>query len=110
MRMPSVRKQACFLASCLLAAGCFNPAFTRLPMFGAGQPQVEKRSYERHDPFPDTFAAPDMQVRPRAFSDQRTEPRRALEEQLFQGMPGGGPVPSASPDLRGSQYRDSVRY
>lgn len=97
-------------ATCLLMTGCFSDAFTRLPAFGNGQPQVEKRSFERHDPFPDKMSAPDMQVRPREFSNQRSEPRRALEEKLFQGTTGNDPFQSGSPDLRGSQYRDSVRF
>ncbi len=108
--MSSVMKSAGLVAACLLTAGCFNPSFTRLPTFASGQPQVEKRSYERHDPFPDGLSAPDMQVRPREFSHQRSEPRRALEEELFRGTTGNGAFPPGSPDLRGSQYRDSVRF
>ena len=108
--MLSVVKSVGIGAACLLVAGCFNSGLTRLPTFASGQPQVEKRSFERHDPFPDRLSAPDMQVRPRGFSHQRTEPRRALEEQLFQGTTGSGQFPPQSPDLRGSQYRDSVRF
>lgn len=107
--MAALMNRACLAAGCLLAAGCFNPAFTRLPMLDPGQPQVEKRSYERHDPFPDRLSAPDTQVRPREFNGQRTEPRRALEERLLQGTMGYGEFPESS-DLRGSQYRDSIRY
>ena len=95
---------------CLLLAGCVNPALTRLPTFEAGHPFVEKRSYERHDPFPDRLIGPDTQVRPRDFNDQRAEPRRALEEQMFQGAkPGTNTLPETE-DLRGSRYRDSVRF
>jgi hypothetical protein len=108
--MSSVVKSAGVAAACLLMTGCFNSGLTRLPGFESGQPQVEKRSYERHDPFPDELSAPDMQVRPREFSNQRSEPRRALEEKLFQGTTGNDPFQSGSPDLRGSQYRDSVRF
>ena len=108
--MSSVVKSVGLAAICLLMAGCFNAGSTRLPTFETGQPQVEKRSFERHDPFPDELSGPDMQVRPRGFSNQRTEPRRALEEQLFQGTTGNGQFPPQSPDLRGSQYRDSVRF
>ena len=108
--MSSVVKSVGLAATCLLMTGCFSDAFTRLPEFGNGQPQVEKRSYERHDPFPDKLSAPDMQVRPREFSNQRSEPRRALEEKLFQGTTGNGAFPPGSLDLRGSQYRDSVRF
>jgi hypothetical protein len=108
--MSSVVKSAGLAATCLLMTGCFSDAFTRLPAFESGQPQVEKRSYERHDPFPDVLSAPDMQVRPREFSNQRSEPRRALEEELFQGMKDNGGFPPGGPDLRGSQYRDSVRF
>jgi hypothetical protein len=95
---------------CLLLAGCVNPAFTRLPTFDAGHPFVEKRSFERHDPFPDRLDGPDTQVRPREFNDQRTEPRRALEERLFQGARPSLNSQPETEDLRGSQYRDSVRF
>ncbi len=108
--MSSVVKSAGLAAACLLMSGCFNSGLTRLPEFGNGQPQVEKRSFERHDPFPDELSAPDMQVRPREFSNQRSDPRRALEEELFRGTTGNGSIQPGSPDLRGSQYRDSVRF
>ena len=98
-------------AGCLLLAGCLNPARTRIPTFEAGHPRVEKRSFERHDPFPDRLTGPDMEVRPRSFNNQRTEPRRALEERLFQGTTSPGPnTPPGTEDLRGSVYRDSVRF
>jgi hypothetical protein len=108
--MLSVVKSVGLAVICLLMAGCFSDKFTRLPAFETGQPQVEKRSFERHDPFPDRLSAPDTQVRPRGFDNQRTEPRRALEEMLFQGTTDNGEFPFGRPDLRGSQYRDSVRF
>lgn len=93
----------------LVTTGCFNPTFTRVPEVAASQPQVEKRSFERHDPFPDRALGPDTQVRPREYNNQRTIPRKSLEEQLFQGTSGSVTNP-ASPDLRGAQYHNSVRY
>lgn len=108
--MPSDRWMRCLPAGCLLLAGCLNPALTRLPALHPGHPQVEKRSFERHDPFPDRLMGPDTEVRPREFNEQRTEPRRALEERLFQGAGQNGRFPPRTPDLRGSEYRDSVRY
>ena len=95
---------------CLLQWGCFNPALTRLPAFNAGHPLVEKRSYERHDPFPDRLNGPDTQVRPRDFNDQRSESRRALEERLFQVARPDSNSPMETEDLRGSPYRGSVRF
>ena len=56
------------------------------------------------------LSAPDMQVRPREFNSQRSEPRRAEEERLFQGTSRNQAIFRGGPDLRGSQYRDSVRY
>jgi hypothetical protein len=108
--MSSVVKTIGLLLMSLVTTGCFNPAITRLPEVAAGQPQVEKRSFERHDPFPDRALGPDMQVRPRAYNDQRTVPRKSLEERLFQGTSDSVTNPAAGPDLRGAQYKDSVRY
>ncbi len=100
----------CLLAAGLLLPGCLTPINTRLPSLVPSHPSVEKRSYERHDPFPDRWLGPDTQVRPRGFNNQRTEPRRALEERLFQGNAAQRPGPANGPDIRGSKYRNSVRY
>ena len=91
----------------LLLAGCPAPQTTRLPTLEQGHPLVEKRSMERHDPFPDRELGPDTYARPREFNDQRTQTRRALEERMLQGMQGVGPAP---PQIPGAQYPDAVRH
>lgn len=96
------------LASLLLLGGCITPWNTRLPTLHPQPPVLEGRSYQLHDPFPDTLAGPDTMARPREFAEPRAEPRRTLEGQALLGMPQGGPVAPA-PVPSSWQYPDSLR-
>jgi hypothetical protein len=52
-----------------------------------------------HDPLPERDLGPDMQVRPRGFNEQRSEPRRTLEGRGMIGtpaLPGQQLPPTAS--------------
>jgi hypothetical protein len=92
--------QSLSLAGVLMgAAGCISPATTRAPDPVMGHPVLERRAYERHDPFPDSFAGPDMMNRPRGFVHQRTEPRRAAEDRMLLSVPlaPGQPIPTLPP-------------
>ena len=89
-----------------VVAGCFNPAVTRLPTLEPSHPAIEKRSLERHDPFPNDRLGPATQVRPRAFEEPRTEPRKNLEEDILQGRIRAGGVPQGT---RNPQYPGVVR-
>jgi len=65
-----------------LLSGCISPQYTRLPTLAYGDPRMERRAYEFHDPLPDSDSSPTgsmASVRPRGFDIQRTEQRRALE-------------------------------
>jgi hypothetical protein len=61
-----------------------------MPSWQVGHPAAERQSYSAHDPFPDADAGPDTQTRPRGFTQQRAEPRRTLEGQMYLGIPPGG--------------------
>ncbi len=66
-------------ALCLgLLTGCVSSQHTRLPSLAYNRPDVERRSYEYHDPSPDREAGPEIE-RPRGFERQRAEPRRINE-------------------------------
>lgn len=88
-----------------LSAGC-NPAFTRLPTLQTGPPQIERRFYESHDPFPLKEPGPDTQTRPPGFFDQRSEPRR-LQQPPFPTPPPTGM--SAPPPTSATRYGNVVR-
>lgn len=93
--------------------GCLHPYQTRMPTVGYGDPRIERRAHERHDPFADSIAGPDMMSRPRGYTEPRTEPRRASEERVrqFAAPPSDQsalPYPSQVPAL-GSKYPNAIR-
>ena len=50
-----------------------------MPQLMPRHPAAEQRAAEYHDPFPDESIGPSTGNRPRGFTRQRTEPRRAAE-------------------------------
>lgn len=84
------RTGICFMLT-FLFSGCFSSDQTRLPSWGVNSPNVERREYQKHDPYPDTSYGPDLQTRPREFSTQRTETRRAVENRTLLGTPPNTP-------------------
>lgn len=105
MRTNVVR--ACLIGASLLPAGCMS-YWTQMPTFQHGDPQLEKRGYERFDPFPDEDLGPDTMTRPRGFMEQRTMPRRAIEDRGQQfGQPAAGPA-TPQPPPSSWNYPDAV--
>jgi len=94
-----------FLSSLVLAAGCFSPIHTRLPTLANRSPDVERQSFNLHDPLPERDVGPDTQVRPRGFNEQRSEPRRTLDGR---GLIGTPQIPGSALPPVGSQYPDVV--
>jgi hypothetical protein len=74
---------------CLLVAagGCQQ---TRLPSLVPSPYDADKRSFNVHDPLPETNIGPDMGARPPGFMQERSEPRRTQEAEDLLGIPRGG--------------------
>lgn len=93
-RAPRVVAARVVLVVCALlifAAGC-SPT-TRLPTIFPGPGDADSRSFNAHDPLPETDIAPDMGARPPGFMQDWSEPRRTREAQNLLGVPpGGAPV------------------
>lgn len=84
------------------AAGCLNPATTRLPTCGLPPAPVERQSLGHFDPFPDPDRGPETFSRPPDFVQPRDPQRQAREGQLLRGAPAG-PV---APGFSSGAYRD----
>ncbi|MEZ6062533.1 MAG: hypothetical protein R3C19_19495 [Planctomycetaceae bacterium] len=84
-------RAGCVSTMCCLCmlGGCMSPMNTRLPTWWTAPPQLEAKAYQRQDPFPDVDLGPDTLSRPREFTRPRSEPRRAAEQRLLQGVPVG---------------------
>lgn len=52
-------------------------------------PYAENMAYQQTNPFPDPNIGPSMDSSPREYNRPRTEPRRAAEQRMFQGLPVG---------------------
>lgn len=92
------------LVLCAVAmAGCVSSQHTRLPTLGYNRPDVERRSYEFHDPAPDREAGPEIE-RPRGFERQRAEPRRIMEQ--YSNQSGSGVQSGLRPSA--AKYPNSV--
>lgn len=88
----------------ILLGGCAsNPS--RWPFMRAGDPAIERRAYEYHDPLPDSLTGPQTYSRPRGFDIQRAEPRRTRER-----AGNVAPPPSAMPPYapQTSSYPNTV--
>ena len=93
-------RSSLFAAALLLPllAGCLNPRTTRFPTWYVGDPRVEQRALERHDPFPSRTMGPETNVRPQGHINQRSDIRRLNEENALRGLdqrripPGSAPT------------------
>ncbi len=66
--------------------GCVGPYETRFLSCFQRRPDVEARSYDAHDPFPDESAGPDTYSRPRSFVEPRGDTRKTLDLRFLQAM------------------------
>ena len=89
--------------SAALAAGCFNPATTRLPTLAPAPNALERQSLGHFDPYPDPDLGPETDSRPQEFPQPREQERAALEGRLLRGAPPAGPTP---PGFSSGAYRD----
>jgi len=71
----------------LAAEGCPQ---TRLPNLVPTPYDADKRSFNAHDPLPETDIGPDTGARPPGFLQERSEPRRTQDAQQLLGVPPGG--------------------
>ena len=78
------------LLSLLATTGCNT---TRFPTWYPRPAELERRIYERHDPFPESETGPAVDTRPRAYHIQRTAPRRAVENHTLNGIAPTAPAP-----------------
>ena len=76
-------------ALCLVVAAEGCPQ-TRLPNLVPTPYDADKRSFNAHDPLPETDIGPDTGARPRGFMQERSEPRRTEDAQQLLGVPPGG--------------------
>src|SRR5690606_20733909 len=90
---------------CLLCAvtGCISSETTRMPDLFRGQlprehAATQRQDFERHDPLPSEDDGPFTDTRPRAYRQQRTMPRRAMDNYYSPNgyTPDGLPVPQSS--------------
>jgi hypothetical protein len=81
--------------SAALVAACGCSPTTRLPTIFPSPGDTNSRSFNVHDPLPETDIAPDMGARPPGFMQDWSEPRRTRAAQGMLGVPPGGnpPVP-----------------
>lgn len=70
-----------------LVLGCQQ---TRVPSLVPSPYDADKRSFNIHDPLPETGIAPDTGARPPGFLQERSEPRRTQEAEARLGVPPGG--------------------
>jgi len=70
-----------------MSVGCPT---TRLPTIVPRPGDADKRSFDVHDPLPETDIGPDTGARPRGFMQERSEPRRTQEAEALLGVPPGG--------------------
>jgi hypothetical protein len=97
------QRVAAALATVLVfAAGGCSPT-TRLPTIFPGPGDTNSRSFNVHDPLPETDIAPDMGARPPGFLQDWAEPRRTREAQGALGVQpnGGGPMGPGAPMVPG---------
>jgi len=80
----SVRWALCLLVA---AGGCQQ---TRLPSLVPSPYDADKRSFNVHDPLPETNIGPDTGARPAGFLEERSEPGRTLDAEAALGIPPGG--------------------
>ncbi|MCH8829708.1 MAG: hypothetical protein IID45_09045 [Planctomycetes bacterium] len=106
--MPVLRTEILLVLSAVLLSGCLNPARTRLPALQTGSPQAERKALERHDPFPSNTAGPDTFVRPRGFTEQRTQSRQIREDEVWKQRRRDRQIQPGAPSSQ-REYPQSVR-
>lgn len=92
----------------LVLCGCLSPN-TQMPQLMHRPPEVEKRSYAFHDPYPDVEFGPEMSQRPRGFDEPRTNTRRSKETRALVDLIRGAPTPVPAMSPLGSKYPHVVR-
>lgn len=85
------------------ALGCIGAPETRFLSCMPRPPEVERRSYDYHDPFADEKAGPATQSRPRAFQEPRSDTRKTFDLRFLQALhpTGGNPVVVRGPVVPG---------
>ncbi len=98
------------LAICgsLLLAGCVTPYNTRLPTLRPRHPAVERRSYEYHDPFPNSDLGPETNQRPWGFARPRTQPRQMWQLRRLGPLPPEATPTAPQSEPLGTAYPESI--
>ncbi len=78
------------LSVALVLAGSGCSPTTRLPSIYPSPGDSDARSFNVHDPLPETNIGPDMGARPPGFMQDWSEPRRTRAAQGMLGVPPGG--------------------
>jgi len=71
-----------------IASGCCGTQETRFLSWTPRPPDVEARSYNIHDPFPDETAGPNTFTRPRTFIEPRTDTRKDFDLRFLKAANG----------------------
>jgi hypothetical protein len=72
------------LALMMAGGGCIGPAETQFLSCYPRRPDVEARSYDWHDPFPEERIGPDTATRPRSFVEPRSDSRKQFDLRFFE--------------------------
>jgi hypothetical protein len=81
----TVRRWTLRLAPLMIGlGGCIGPAETQHLSCIPRRPDIEARSYDWHDPFPDENSGPDTATRPRAFVEPRSDTRKLFDLRFFE--------------------------
>jgi hypothetical protein len=76
-------------AAAVCLGGCNGPS-QRFYAWNQRDLRTEARTYEFHDPYPDGWAGPDTEARPRSFEEPRSDTRQDYDLRLLESMAGGG--------------------
>lgn len=106
--MRSLLQRSALAGGLLVLCGCIAPD-TQMPQLMHRPPDVERRSYSFHDPYPDVELAPDMDNRPRGFDEPRTNARRSKENRALVDLLRGAPAPAPAMSPLSSAYPRAVR-
>lgn len=93
-----------WLGLAVLLGGCASQ-HTRLPSLAFGSPDMERRSYEYHNPLPERESGRSIEA-PRGFELDRSEPRRAIQRAV--SPTGYAPDGSIGLSPSASRYPQSV--
>lgn len=72
----------------VIASGCCGTQETRFLSWIPRPPDIEARSYNIHDPFPDETAGPNTFTRPRTFIEPRTDTRKDFDLRFLKAANG----------------------